>query len=163
MMDAHNNGLRGGMHKARQKTLMNAVIDGGLLVVFLITTAPQFTGISWHEWISLALAVVAIVHIVLHWQWVVAVATHLFNKATWSSRFSLGLNVLLFIAFTLVTYSGIAISEEAMPFLGIGMFDNRAWRFLHHTFSNISLIIIAIHVALHWQWIANLFRKRAVR
>jgi hypothetical protein len=163
MMDAHNYGMRGAMHKARQKTLMNAVIDGGLLVVFLITTAPQFTGISWHEWISLALVVVAIVHIVLHWQWVVAVATHLFNKATWSSRFSFGLNLLLFIAFTLVTYSGIAISEEAMPFLGIGMFDNRAWRFLHHTFSNISLMIIAIHVALHWQWIVNLFRKRAIR
>jgi hypothetical protein len=151
------------MHKARRKTLMNAVIDSGLLIVFLVATAPQFTGISWHEWLSLALAVVVIVHMVLHWQWIVAVATHLFKKATWSSRFSFVLNTLLFIAFTLVTYSGIAISEEAMPFLGIGMFDNRAWRFLHHTFSNISLIIIAMHVALHWQWIVNLFRQRTVR
>lgn len=151
------------MHKARQKTIMNATIDFGLLVVFLVATAPQFTGISWHEWLSLALAAGVIVHVVLHRQWVIAVASHIRNKATRSSRFSFGLNALLFIAFTLVTYSGIAISEEVMPILGIGMFDNRAWRFLHHTFSNISLIIIAIHVALHWHWIANLFRKRAVR
>jgi hypothetical protein len=151
------------MNKARQKTLMNAWIDGGLLIVFLIATAPQLTGISWHEWLSLGLATVVVGHIVLHWQWVVAVATHLTHKATWSSRISFGLNALLFIAFTLVMYSGIAISEAAMPFLGIGMFDNRAWRFLHHTFSNISLIIIAIHVAIHWQWIINLFRRRIIQ
>ncbi|MFZ9856913.1 MAG: DUF4405 domain-containing protein [Roseiflexaceae bacterium] len=150
------------MNKARQKTLMNAAIDGGLLVTFLITTAPQFTGISWHEWLSLGLAMVVVVHIILHRQWVVAVAKHFIHKATWSSRFSFGLNTLLFIAFTLVIYSGIAISESAMPFFGIGIFDNQAWRFLHHTFSNISLIIIAIHVALHWQWIVNLFRKRVI-
>lgn len=149
------------MHKARQKTILNAVIDFGLLGVFLVATAPQFTGISWHEWLSLALAFVVIVHIVLHWQWVAAVATHLINKATWPSRLSFVLNTLLFVAFTLVTYSGIAISEAAMPFLGIGMFDNRAWRSLHHTFSNLSLIIIAVHVALHWRWIVNLFRKRS--
>lgn len=151
------------MHKARKKTLMNALIDVSSLVVFLIATAPQFTGISWHEWLSLGLAAVIIVHIVLHWQWVVAVATHFIHKATWHSRMSFVLNILLFVAFTLVTYSGIAISESAMPFLGIGMFDNRAWRSLHHTFSNLSLIIIAVHVAIHWRWIANVFRKRSLR
>lgn len=151
------------MHKTRKRTVMNAVIDFGLLVVFLITTAPQFTGITWHEWVSLALAGVAVVHLVLHWQWVVAVATNIFKKATWPSRLSFLLNFFLFVAFTLVVYSGIAISEAAMPFLGIGMLENRAWRFLHHTFSNISLIIIAVHVAIHWQWIVNLFRKRAIR
>jgi hypothetical protein len=151
------------MHKARRKTIINAMIDLGLFVVFMITTAPQFTGISWHEWLSLGLAIVVIVHIVLHWQWVVAVATHLLHKSTMASRLTFMLNLSLFIAFTLVTYSGIAISEEAMPFMGVGMFDNRAWRFLHHTFSNVSLIIIAIHVALHWQWIVNIFRKRTVQ
>ena len=151
------------MRNARQKTIMNAVIDVGLLIVFLVTTAPLLTGIPWHEWLSLALALVALVHIVLHWQWVVAVALNIFTKATWSSRLSFVLNLLLFIAFTLVVYSGIAISESAMPFLGIGMFDNRAWRSLHHTFSNISLIVIAIHVSTHWQWILNLFRTRSIR
>ncbi len=151
------------MQKARQRTIMNAVIDIGMLVVFLITTAPQFTGISWHEWMSLALGGVAIVHVVLHWQWVVAVASHLIQKATWSSRFSFFLNLCLFVAFTLVVYSGIAISEAAMPFLGVVIFDNRAWRFLHHTFSNLSLVIIAVHVALHWRWIVNIFRTRAAR
>lgn len=151
------------MHKTRQRTIMNAVIDAGLLVVFMIATAPQFTGLSWHEWLSLGLAAVVVVHIILHWQWVVAMVTHFVHKATWPSRLSFLLNTLLFVAFTLVTYSGIAISEEAMPFLGITQLDNRAWRFLHHTFSNISLIIIAIHVSLHWQWIVNLFRSRALR
>ena len=151
------------MHKARQKTLMNAVIDCGLLVVFLITTAPQLTGISWHEWLSLALGGVVVVHIVLHWQWIVAVVMHFMTKTTWPGRLSFILNVLLFIAFTLVIYSGVAISEAAMPFLGVQVFDNRAWRFLHHTLSNISLIIIAMHVAIHWQWIVNLFRRRTIR
>lgn len=150
------------MHKARQKTILNAVIDLSLLVVFLIATAPQFTGIPWHEWLSLGLAVVVVVHIVFHWQWVVAVATHLLHKTTWPSRLSFALNMLLFVAFTLVTYSGMAISEAAMPFLGIGMVDNRAWRALHHTFSNLSLVIIAVHVALHWRWVVNIFRKRTV-
>ncbi|MEY3991061.1 MAG: hypothetical protein RI985_2142, partial [Chloroflexota bacterium] len=103
------------MHKARRKTIINAMIDLGLFVVFMITTAPQFTGISWHEWLSLGLAIVVIVHIVLHWQWVVAVATHLLHKSTMTSRLTFMLNLSLFIAFTLVTYSGIAISEEAMP------------------------------------------------
>jgi hypothetical protein len=79
---------------------------------------------------------------------------------SFTARLNYLLNAGFFVSFVLLMYSGIAISEDAMPWLGVSAFNNRAWRMHHHTLSDITLIIMAIHVAVNWQWIVNLFRHR---
>jgi hypothetical protein len=150
------------MSEIRTHNTWNAVIDSSIFVAFVVTTAPRFTGIGIHEWLSLVFAVVIIIHVVIHWQWIVTVGMGLFRKLGAAGRFSFVLNLLLFIAVTLVIYSGVAISRDAMPALGIAIQGTSAWRGLHHSLSNISVVLIGLHLALHWRWIVNLFRRQSL-
>jgi sulfite exporter TauE/SafE len=55
--------------------------------------------------------------------------------------------------------SGIMISESAMPTLGIALPMNFAWRRLHDMSANIALIIMGLHLAMHWNWIVTTFKR----
>jgi len=148
------------MNGNMRQRLVDAALDVCLLVSFLVATAPRLSGIPVHEWLSVALAVVVIWHLLRHWQWIVQVGKSFFQTVTVTAKLNYLLNVLFFVTFVLLMYSGIAISDAVMPSLGTRYFDNRAWRMYHHLFSNITLIIMAVHVAVNWQWIINLFRHR---
>ncbi len=138
-----------------RRTLANALVDGAIFVAFLLATAPHFTGIAIHEWLSLAFAGAIIVHLLLHWRWVVGVTVHFFQKAGNWSRLNYLLNLLLFIDITIVTFTGIIISEDIMILLGLAFTPDRVWDRLHHLSSDVAVLLVGLHVALHWRWIAN--------
>lgn len=146
--------------KMRQR-VFDAGLDGVLFVGFLLATAPRMSGIPVHEWLSILLAVVVVWHLLRHWQWIVQLGKSFVGTLTMPARLNYLLNVLFFITFVLLMYSGIAISESVMPWIGTRSLDNRAWRMYHHLLSNLTLIIMSIHVAINWQWIVNLFRHRS--
>jgi hypothetical protein len=130
-----------------------------MFILFVVTTAPQFTGISIHEWIGFVLAGITIVHLVRNWAWILATVNKLLSPGTVHNKTSIILNIVLFVLFTLVTYSGIAISEDIMPWLGITWLANADWRMLHNLFSNLTVFAMAAHIALHWNWIVGLVHK----
>jgi hypothetical protein len=143
-----------------RRTVRDALLDVTMFVSFLIATAPRWSGLAIHEWLSIALAGTVIVHLLWHWQWIIQVGKSFVGALSFTARLNYLLNAAFFVSFVLLMYSGIAISEDAMPWLGVSAFNNRAWRMHHHTLSDITLIIMAIHVAVNWQWIVNLFRHR---
>jgi len=147
------------MSKSHTRNLTNIIIDSIMFGIFIVTTAPQFTGISLHEWLGLILAGITVVHLVRNWAWIIATVSKLLNSGTTHNKPSIILNIVLFVLFTLVTYSGIAISEDVMPWLGITWFVNNDWRMLHNLFSNLTVVAMAAHIALHWNWIVSLFQK----
>ena len=51
------------------------------------------------------------------------------------------------------------ISQAVMPAFGITGLATFGWRGLHETSVNLTMIIVAIHVALHWDWIKNTFLR----
>ena len=147
------------MTESRKRILTSGAIDIVLFAIFMALTDPRFTGISLHEWVGIGMAAVVIVHLVRNTSWIQTMFTRTFKSPLFTNKLSVVLNILLFVVFALLIYSGIAISREAMPFLGIVVFENRAWRFLHGLLSNLTVIIVALHTALHWNWIVSLFRR----
>ena len=135
------------------------LLDIGTFLAFLITMDPHFSGLAIHEWLSLALAATIVVHLLLNWEWIVNVTRRLFVKATNGARINYVLNWLLFIDGILIMVSGILISESAMPTLGIALPMNFAWRRLHDMSANLSLIIMGLHLAMHWNWIVTTFKR----
>ena len=97
---------------------IHLIVDTIALAAFLIVFEPLMTGLAIHEWLSLALAGVLIVHILLHWKWVTSVTARFFKRLSHSSRINYVINALLFVVFTVVVFSGLMISETVMPFLG---------------------------------------------
>ena len=55
--------------------------------------------------------------------------------------------------------SGFMISESLLPALGMTLPRNLAWRSLHDLSSNLFLLLLGLHTALHWNWIVDAFKR----
>jgi hypothetical protein len=141
--------------KQLSPTKVNLIVDSAIFIAFLVVAAPQFTGFAIHEWLGIAFGAGIITHLLLHWQWIVTTTQRLFSKAPRQARINYALNLLLFIDITLVIFTGLMISQSALPLLGISLTHSSVWRMVHTLTANLSIALIGLHVALHWQWIAN--------
>lgn len=149
--------------KAPNRTKINLWVDLVIFIAFLITTAPRFSGLAIHEWLSLAFAGAIVAHLLLHWQWIVAATRRFFARLPRQSRINYVLNALLFIDVTLIMFTGIAISREALPLLGLSVAPNFTWRRLHSLTSDAALILLGLHIALHWEWVLNALSRYVLR
>ncbi|WP_298408762.1 DUF4405 domain-containing protein [uncultured Chloroflexus sp.] len=145
--------------KQRPQNWNHLLIDSVMFIAFLITTAPSFSGLAIHEWLSLALAGMIITHLLLHWQWIVTIGKRLFAKTIWRSRLNYLLNALLFLAFTITVATGVLMSREALPLFGITLPRDRTLEILHRQASDLTVIILGLHVAIHRSWIVGMFRR----
>jgi Domain of unknown function (DUF4405) len=148
------------MNESRKRTLTTFFIDVVVFVLFVGAAEPRPTGILWHEWLGIAFGVVAVVHIVRSWDWIVSTLSRIFAKQPTSIRFSLFLNILLFVAMTIAVVSGVGISREVLPNYGLEWLTNRVWRGVHGLSADLSVILVGVHIALHWKWILNVMRRR---
>ena len=140
-----------------QKT--NLYVDSAILAGFLVAYEPALTGIAVHEWLSLAFSSALILHLLLHWDWVVQVTLKFFRKLFHSSRLNYVLNLALLIDFVLIMLSGLLISRSLLPTLGLQIASDPSWRFLHSSAADFSLILLGLHIALHWKWILSTTKR----
>jgi len=141
----------------RNKT--NLIVDSAIFLAFLVAMAPHFSGMAVHEWLGITFGAAITTHLLLHWQWIVEVPKRFFSKAHWSARINYMLNALLFIDITLIIFSGLIISQVALPLVGIQLAQSGIWRGLHGTVANLFMVLVGLHIALHWQWIVNMFKR----
>ena len=133
-----------------------------------------FSRATWddlHTWSGVAMIAAALIHLVIHWQWVVSMARRIWNELTgkgvsmnWRGRWNLILNIVVAVSFVLTTLSGIYFL-----FLPGGhwaadpgfLFSRTTWDLIH-TWAGVTLIASAIlHFAIHWKWVTKVTRKMA--
>lgn len=149
--------------KRTSRTRLNFLIDIIIFIAFLVAMDPRLTGIAIHEWLSIAFGAAIIVHLLLHWQWLAATTKRIFSKIAAQARLNYILNTLFFIDMTLIIFTGIMISEAALPLLGIRFQPNFFWRWLHSFSADLAVYILGLHVALHWKWVVNAFKRYVLR
>ncbi|MCE1253966.1 MAG: DUF4405 domain-containing protein [Anaerolineae bacterium] len=137
----------------------NLLIDLGILSAFLVATQPHLTGTSIHEWLSLALTATLIIHLLLHWDWIVNVGAQYFKKLLHVSRLKFFIDLLLLVSMTTLILSGILISRTLPELLGFQLNAARSWKQIHSLSSDISLLLVALHFALNWNWVAGMSNK----
>jgi hypothetical protein len=142
-------------------TLRNLLVDTAIFVGFLLATDPHATGQTIHEWLGIAFGVGIITHLLLHWKWIVNVVRRFFSQLPGQVRINSILNSLLFIAMTLIVFSGIMISKVVLSTFGLTGQHDGIWRMVHTTATNVALIIVALHVTLHWKWIVGTVKRYA--
>lgn len=140
-------------------TQINLWLDSALFAALMLALAPALTGLAIHEWLSLALAVAAVVHLLLHWAWIAAAVRRFFGRLSGQARVNLALNSLLFIDFVVVTFTGLLISREALPLFGLTLTGGRTWEGLHRQSADLLVFIAGLHVALHWKWILSATKR----
>lgn len=130
-----------------------------VFVGFLIALDPRLTGTSIHEWFTLSLAGMLIVHFLLHWDWFIKLSLRFFENLYHSSRLNYALAILIFLGFITIITSGLMISEHVMPFFGLNDLGGHGWKTVHELASNLTLFLVAIHVALRWEWVKTTISK----
>lgn len=140
-------------------TKLNLLVDIVILIVFLVDYDPGITGLTLHEWIGIPLALIGMLHLLLHWKWVVETTRRVWGRIVFQARLNYILNIALLIAMVLVIGSGFMISRQVLPFFGLSGVRGGFWAWLHFTSADVVLWIVALHIALHWQWIVSALKR----
>ena len=145
--------------KNRSKTKIKLVIDIVIFIAFLIAMDPHSSGIAMHEWLATSLIAALAVHLLLSWDWISNITRRFLGKVNNQSRINYILNWSLFIDGSIIMLSGFMISETVLPFFGINLPRTFTWRGLHELSTNLFLLLLGLHTALHWSWIADTFKR----
>jgi hypothetical protein len=115
-------------------------------------------GLVFHEVAGTAIGAAFIVHMILNWRWIKQVTLKFFSrKISIKTRVGYIVDVLLLVSMLLTIVSGIAISK--VIFTGLNLGNVSFFKIAHLSVPYISLILIGIHLALHWGWVMNVFKK----
>lgn len=134
-------------------TKTNLVLDITIFSAFLIASNPALTGLAIHEWLGVSFAAALIVHLLFHWRWIVNLTITFFKNVMHASRLNYLVDGLLFVAMTATMLSGILISRNVLATFGITLSAAPTWRSIHSLSADASLIFVALHFALHWNWV----------
>jgi len=154
-----------GWHGSPYCSLWGQGVAGNYVTVF---GWPRYIWIEIHNWASVALLVVILLHIIFHWGWIVATTKRVKSYIGKGARRVTELYIavaVLFILFLFESLSGFVI----WLFLPRGRFDYYAmvfgygrtfwglqrnvWVDLHAWVAVAILGIIIIHIVLNWNWV----------
>lgn len=131
------------------------ILDVGMFAALLAAYNPAWTGLSVHEWLSIAVIVPLLLHLVINWDWTVRIATTFLDRLLHASRLNLVVDALLFVSTVAVMLSGILISRVALPILGLTVTPSAAWVALHAVTADTTMLLLLTHFALHTRWVAR--------
>jgi hypothetical protein len=126
-------------------------------VLFVLMFNAKVISLDFHELGGLFVCVLFLFHKLLNWKWIVAVSKKIFNKdLNFKTRLGYIVDFLLLISVTTILVSGIFISK--ILFRNI---DSRSlpWQMIHYFASAVSLILMGIHIGLHWGFVMGMFEK----
>jgi hypothetical protein len=143
-------------------------LDAALLVSVCALQTLHFTGLVLHEWLGLAVVPLILIHLLLAWGWIAAGTRSLLTSQSARARVNYLLNLSLFAAVTAATYSGILISQSAIPALTRSKAATQLdyqWDKLHNECAVIVVILTGLHLAINWDWALaagkRIFRRSA--
>jgi hypothetical protein len=130
--------------------------------------------IDIHNWASVILLTIILLHIILHWKWIVKTFKNFIFLINGSVRKVIEQyvsTIMLFILFILDCFSGFVIwlflprgaldynamlSGNGRTFWGL---QRNAWLDLHVWIAVLILSISIIHLILNWKWIVNVSKN----
>lgn len=143
--------------KIKNKNLIKIVLDIILSALLVLMFNKNVISLNFHEIGGLFLGGFILIHNLLNWKWIVAVSKKIFSKdLAFKLRLGYILNFLLLITMALIIVSGIFISKTL--FTGISLHGGN-WKIIHYAAAALSLILVGIHIGLHWGFIIGMFKK----
>lgn len=122
---------------------------------FILTFFMDFTGVSLHQWLGVAVCALAVYHLLVHWPWVKAVARRFTVKKQSQTREFFFIDLILAVGFLTMLVTGLVIST----WFNLTLNNFSTWKNIHVYASIGSLSILLIKIGLHWRWIVSTTRK----
>ncbi|MCJ7735530.1 MAG: DUF4405 domain-containing protein [Anaerolineales bacterium] len=115
----------------------------------------DWTGLLWHEWLGVAVGLIAFYHLLIHWKWVNTITKRFFSRTSKQSRLCYLLDWSLLLSFLVIGITGLMIST----WFNLELAEYIFWKDIHVYSSIASLVIILLKIAAHWRWIVNTAAK----
>jgi|SRR5579875_1620792 len=144
------------------KTRLDFWLDAFILAGYVFAYCYDFTGDFTHEWLGLAIGVAFVLHLTLHWDWVLRTTRRLLRPRG-QDKLIYAVNLALLLAMTLCIASGVMISRAALPEMGVFLVTSTFWNRLHILTAEITLYLVPVHVGLRWRWIVAVGRRLLTR
>lgn len=124
-----------------------------------------------HTWIGLAMVVIALVHLLFHWKWIMGMFKRMANSLKGQGsglnvrgRYNLALNATVALSFFVSAVSGIYFlifgssqgGRNPDPMI---LFARDAWDVIHTWSSILFIAALLLHFAIHWGWVTKVTRK----
>ena len=122
---------------------------------FVLALFPDVTGYSIHEGLGYVLGGILLIHLFLHWKWLINVTKRFFGKMPLKTRISYLLTGLLVGTFGIIGITGVLMGEQ----LGLGLGSDFIEE-IHEFFANFSIMIVIAHVLLQGKWIITTFQRK---
>ncbi len=133
-------------------------LDIVMTALFLLLMKVSFMGIALHELVGVGIFILFAVHKVLNYKWIAGVCkTIVTGKPSPKARFMLWLDVIILLFVTFNVVSGILISQTILTKIEVS--DLAYWSDMHHFAAYTSLVLLSVHIGLHWQMLMNVFKK----
>jgi hypothetical protein len=138
-----------------RKTVVKVILDFIMELLLVLMYQKKVISLDFHEIGGLSLFGLFLIHKLLNWKWITKVTGRLFNKTLpLKTKLCYWLDVLLLISFVTIIVSGILISEILFSFAAAP-----GWKTVHYFSAALSLVIIGMHLGLHWGFLMNVWKK----
>ena len=131
------------------------LIDAALFMAFLLSFWLELTGVELHQWLGVAIGVVAGYHLFTHWNWVKAVTDRFFKQTSLQARLYYVVDATALIGLAVIIVTGLVIST----WLDLALTNYALWKSLHVIASIGTLGAVVIKLGLHWRWIVTTARR----
>ncbi len=138
----------------------------GLILLF-----DRHTWSDLHTWVGLAMTVIALVHFIIHFDWVVNMTKKvtrevLQRKAILNTRgrFNVFVDAMIGLGFFVSAGTGLIFflvaGENSLFTPAARLVADTTMLDLIHTWSGILMMAAAVvHFAIHWQWVVKIARR----
>ena len=128
------------------KRSFKIILDVIMLLASITLFSKHFISMNYHEIAGLVLIGLVIVHIAINIKTIVAL-TKKFMKVPLSIKVGLVIDILLIISYGFIGISGLLISKTLLTNISS---TNMIFKMLHMFVSALSIILLGIHMGLHF-------------
>lgn len=146
----------------KPSTRVRVISDVAIFTLLLALSAPETTGLALHEWLVLPFIPVFMGHLITSWPQITA----MFRRQTrpkGRQRTNQIVNLVSFVLMITAVYSGLAISVELLPSIGLGGQPRSFWLSVHSASASLLIPLLAAHLYLHWRWVRRHVLHLSVR
>ncbi len=131
-----------------------------------------FERLTWediHTWGGIIMISAALIHLVIHWSWVVNMSKRIWKEITGqcstmnaAGKRNLLINALVALSFLITALSGIyflfAPGGHGAADPGF-IFSSTTWDLIHTWAGNTMIAAAVIHFAIHWKWVTKVTKS----
>ena len=130
------------------------------LALYAVAANPTITGLAIHEWVSLGVFVMFVLHAAQHYDWLLDALKKLRTKPSPGQTSRLVLNVFTVVTFMVTTVSGIMVSRFILSLFGLVAPGYFFWNPLHSLSAKVLLALVVIHLVVNINRFIMLLRSR---